>query len=191
MDLSEARPCERVCVECNRPKHFSKFRSFRSKDLKRIDFSAICRDCEQIKRNEKKNEDRAYAIVKGRAARRAGEAGMSTQFFMVNMNWQCLVEQIRPLLEPNSKCVCCSCGHGFRGERDIHFDHIEKPRAPDDWERHHARNIRILCASCNQSKGDKAFQKWLEDMEQTRLSNELHRAPVDVFADDKQLDLFA
>jgi hypothetical protein len=139
-------------------------------------FSAKCRDCEQIERNEKKNEDRPLAIVRARAARKAAELKVPFDFIWINMNYQGLVPYFRAAL--SGEATCRSCGHAYQGERDIQTDHLEAPRSPDDWARQHARNLVLLCQSCNGTKGRKPLATWLDEQEGARISNELHRGEV-------------
>ena len=185
---TNARPCERRCVKCGLWKHFSRFRNFRQHgSLKDIGFSAKCRDCEQIERNEKKNEDRPSSIIDNRAAVWARKLGVTKEFMLVNMNWNALKPVLRAMMSDEG--LCLSCGHGFEGDRDIQIEHREPPRDNQDWARHHARNIGIFCQSCNGTKGNKPYAPWLDEQEEARISNERHRAgdPQIQFS----LDLFA
>jgi len=59
-------------------------------------------------------------------------------------------------------------------ELDIQIDHILPSRHPRDWERLHARNLWMACVSCNNSKGAKPFDVWLDEQEEARLSNLNH-----------------
>jgi hypothetical protein len=194
----EPRPCERRCERCGNWKHHSRFAQFRNSTVSKNYFHKLCRDCEQIERNEKKNADRPLAIIKGRAATAAHDAGASTDFFMVQMNYRGLIEDFRIRLEDNA--VCCGCGHGFMNERDIQIDHILPPRHAQDWARLHTRNLRLFCASCNRAKGKKSFSQWLDDQELARLSNlaskdsptqEAFRGTERYSSGDTQLGLFS
>lgn len=177
---SEPRPCERRCPKCNLWKHHSRFRSRKRRratsiGVAVIHFDPICKDCQQIERNERKNEDRPLAIMDGRAGSHARILGVPKSFLWVNMNWSSLVPEMRALMTDEGRCR--SCGHPFIGERDIHIEHREPPRAPDDWARQHARNLGIFCQSCNGTKGHKPYAVWLDEQEEARISNEHHRDP--------------
>lgn len=177
------RPCDRVCQRCGEWKHFSRFRSWRRHDIvstAQPQFDSVCRDCRQIERNERKNANRPLAIVEGRAAPRARAAGVPLRFFMREMNWRSLVAPVRAAINDPDSC-CTSCGHRHLNERDVELDHVLPPRGPQDWARQHARNIRIVCASCNRTKGRKDYTVWLDEQEGARISNERHmgiRAPI-------------
>jgi hypothetical protein len=176
-----ARPCERHCPKCDQWKHHSRFRSRKRRSATSIGvaihFDPICKDCQQIERNEQKNEDRPRAIIERRTADHARSLGVSKHFLWVNMNWSSLVPEMRALMTDEGRCR--SCGHRFMNERDIQIEHREPPRHPQDWARQHARNIGIFCQSCNNTKGDKAYAIWLDEQEEARLSNEHHRALTD------------
>lgn len=137
-------------------------------------FDPRCRFCQQKERNERKNEDRPTAIVRDRAATRAHKAGVSVEFFMVNMNYRALIPDLRTAL--SGEGLCHNCGEAYAGQGDVHIEHIRPPRDERDWERLHARNLRLLCGSCNRVKGRKEFDPWLEEMEAARLANEVDRA---------------
>jgi hypothetical protein len=132
-------------------------------------FSPDCKDCEQKVRNEKKNADRPRAIIEARAAAAATKAGTSREFFWNQMNYRSLVPVMRAMMTPEG--MCQNCGHDFLHERDIQIEHIEPPRFETDWTLLHARNIRLLCGSCNRTKARKSFLEWCEDQESARLSN--------------------
>jgi hypothetical protein len=147
-------------------------------------FDRECRDCQQKRRNEVKNADRALAIIESRAAEHARKAGVPKRFFMVNLNYRALVPILRAMLTDEG--ICTSCGHPFVSERDVQLEHREPPRSPQDWARRHARNIGIACQSCNVTKRDKPYAQWLDEQEGARLSNDDER----VAARPAQLDLF-
>lgn len=177
------RPCERECPKCGLWKHHSRFRSRRRRastsiDVYSIVFNRLCKDCEQIERNEGKNEDRALSIIDRRAATHARIAGVPKEFFWVNLNYAALVPQMRAMMTPEGRCL--SCGHEFLSERDIQIEHREPPRFPQDWARKHARNLGLMCASCNDGKTNKPYSIWLDEQEGARLSNEAHRAQLPV-----------
>lgn len=165
----QPRECERKCKECGMWKHHSRFRSWTRRHSTVSTFKPICKDCEQIVRNEKKNADRPLAIIKQRAAAAATKASASTEFFWVQMNYRSLVSELRGLMSPEG--LCKGCGHQFLSERDIQIEHIEPPRHPHDWANLHTRNIRLCCGSCNRTKSKKSFQTWLDEQELARLSN--------------------
>jgi hypothetical protein len=149
----------------------------------------VCRDCEQKARNEKKNADRPLAIVRQRAAAAATKAGVPFQFMWVQMNYRGLVPYMRAAMSPEGVCLCC--GHPFQNERDIQIEHIEPPRGEQDWDRLHARNLRLGCGSCNRTKGKKPFATWLDEQEGARLSNLQQPSSVTPSATAKaQLTLF-
>jgi len=131
-------------------------------------FKRNCRACEQIERNKTKNQDRALALVERRAISRACILGVSKRQLLDEMHYSDLVEDVRAKLNGG---VCPDCGHPFESEADLHFDHIEPPRTDHDWEREHISNIRLICACCNQAKGNKPFALYLKDREDTRISN--------------------
>ena len=95
---------------------------------------------------------------------------MAFVFFWVNMNYRALVPLFRAMLAPDA--LCLGCGHGFTDEKDIHVEHILPPRHAQDWPRLHARNLRLLCASCNRTKGPKETGLWLDEQDGARLTNE-------------------
>lgn len=103
---------------------------------------------------------------------------------LIRMNWNSLVPIMRAMMTKEARCV--SCGHEFDNERDIHIEHREPPRFVGDWAREAARNIGILCQSCNSTKQNLDYAKWLDDMEDARVSNEKHRGILPVVADVPQ-----
>lgn len=170
------RPCERWCPGVGDSgghwRHYSRFRTWKDNRHRSVSvqFRSLCRDCELIERNQKKNLDRPLAIIKGRAQTAAHKAGKTTEFFMVNMNYESLVPELRAMMTDEGKCK--GCGHEFVNERDIQIDHILPPRHPLDWARLHARNLRTFCQSCNGTKSDKPFDVWLDEQEDARIANE-------------------
>jgi hypothetical protein len=166
------RPCERKCAgPCGRWKHYSRFRVGKKGCNGTVapTFSAICRACEQIARNEKKNADRPRAIIESRAASAATKAGVSKHFFMWQMNYRALIPVMRALMSDEG--LCLDCGHKFVNERDIQIEHWYPPRGPQDWALLHTRNLGFACASCNGTKGAKPPLQWLDEQEDARLSN--------------------
>lgn len=178
--VAESRPCERKCRgKCQLWLHYSRFRTYRDSRVSTnsgIYFSDVCKACEQIEHNEKKNADRPLAIIESRAATRARELGCSKSDVLIKMNWSALVPIFRAMMTPEARCLVC--GHPFLNERDIQIEHHEPPRFTPDWARESARNIGIACSSCNRTKGSKSFSDWLDEQEAARLSNEEHRSTV-------------
>jgi 5-methylcytosine-specific restriction endonuclease McrA len=185
------RPCERYCSKCESWKHYSRFRSWRDSRVRSnsgICFASLCKACEQIERNERKNADRPLSLLRQRTSSRASKLGVSFDFLWINMNWRALVPVFRSMLGPEG--LCLSCGHVFVGERDVEIEHREPPRAADDWARQHARNLALSCQSCNSKKKDKPYAVWLDEEEDARLSNETHRRGTPTLALDEPLRLF-
>jgi hypothetical protein len=119
--------------------------------------------------------DRAREIIEQLAATAANKAGVSSAFFMVQMNYRALLPQLRGLLSADG--VCTSCGRKFSGEHDIRFDYVRPPRADNDWERLHVRNLHLCCTRCSRSKRNKTYEQWLDDQEAVRRwSAEVERA---------------
>jgi hypothetical protein len=173
---NDPRPCERQCAECKEWKHHSRFHNWKRSNSTVATFKPICRDCEQKARNAKKNADRPRAIIEQRAAAAATKAGVSREFMWVQMNYRGLVPYMRAAMSPEGLCLCC--GHSFVNERDIQIEHIEPPRGQEDWDRLHARNLRLTCSSCNRTKGQKPFAQWLDEQEGARrshLTDHIHR----------------
>ena len=155
-------------------------------------FNPLCKACEQIERNEEKNADRAFAIMRGRAEHKAWRLGVSKTYIWINMGWFTLVPILRALMTPEGRCQ--SCGHPFVNERDIQIEHREPPRRQGDWAREHARNLSLTCQACNGTKTGKPFAQWLDEQESARVSNDQHRQeagqPSVVTPSDAQLPLF-
>jgi hypothetical protein len=195
LNQTDHRPCERKCPDppagCGQWKHHSRFasRKISNGTVCKIYFDPICRDRQQKERNEKKNEDRPLAIIRGRAQGAASKARTTTEFFWVQMNYRALVAPFRALMSEEG--LCQGCGHRFVNERDIQIDHCCPPRHAHDWARLHARNLRFSCGSCNNTKATKDFADWLDEQESARLSN-LEPEERASFADDDnpQLALF-
>lgn len=167
--MSDPRPCERQCAQCNEYKHYSRFKLKTAGNASVSRFNSVCRDCEQRVRNEKKNADRPRAIIEQRAAAAAAKAGVSRQFFWVQMNYRALVPIMRALMSDEG--LCLDCGHKFVNERDIQIEHWYCPRSLQDWALLHTRNIGFTCGSCNRTKGVKPPLQWLDEQEGARLSN--------------------
>lgn len=156
------------CPGCNQWKHHTRFRKERQNRHGTVPtFRRLCRACEQHERTEIKNEDRARALIEGRAAHRARKSGVTKDFVMVELNYESLVSPMRAAMDDG---LCTNCGHPFLNERDIQLEHRAPPRAPSDWARLHARNVGLVCGSCNNSKGTKPYENWLDEQESVRLS---------------------
>lgn len=158
-----------LCVACNLWLHPSRFRSSKREVGHGTvsHFKARCRACEQSERTDKKNEDRAQALVRQRAQVRAQAAGVPVEFFMDDLNWMALVPLLQTYLDG---APCRNCGHAMLHERDIQLEHAQPARTPFDFARHHARNINVLCGSCNNGKTDKDYAVWLDEQEDVRRS---------------------
>lgn len=100
------------------------------------------------------------------------------------MNYRALVPIMRAMMTPEG--LCLNCGHDFVNERDIQIEHLEAPRSKQDWARLHARNLRLLCGSCNRTKSDKPYPVWLDEQESARKSN----AAEPTVEPPEQADLF-
>lgn len=188
--MADPRPCERLCPRCEQWKHHSRFRSNRphGHGSVSITFKSMCRDCEQIERNERKNADRPKALLRNRASAYASRLGVSTEFIWTQMNWRALVPELRAFMSPEG--LCLSCGHAFVNERDIQIEHREPPRSSNDWARQHARNISLTCQACNGTKGNKPYALWLDEQEQARLANEHDRGHRSMSMASEQMGLF-
>jgi hypothetical protein len=180
LDQLSIRPCERYCPKCEQWKHHSRFRSWRDSRGRStsVQFARLCRDCEQIVKNERQNADRPLALMRRRTNSYARRLGVTSEFLWINMNWRALVPVLRAMMSDEGRCL--SCGHAFVNERDVQVEHREPPRGVDDWARQHARNIGLACQSCNGTKGDRPYADWLDEQEAARLANESHRAAVAV-----------
>lgn len=195
-----SRPCERWCPGAKGEGHWRHFDRFRKRKV--IDthgtvcirFNKYCKQCEQILRVERKNEDRPLSIIHKRAEVRASKLGVSVDFIWRNMNYQSLVAKYRGALLPDA--LCSNCGHPYESERDIQIEHREPPRFQGDWAREHARNLEFYCGNCNPTKHDKPYSPWLDEQEETRLVNEQQRAeglggrPTDEMPGQQRLALF-
>lgn len=189
--MNDPRPCERHCPGCNEWKHHSRFRSRKRRTPHGTvwEFNPTCKACEQKERNERKNEDRPLAIMRRRAQDRSRRSGVSFDFIWIQMNYQALVPIYRVLCSPEARCL--SCGHPFDNERDIQIEHIDPPRHAQDWARLHARNLHFLCGSCNRTKTNRDHNLWLDDSEDTRLSNASYREiPAEMPPTSSQPTLF-
>jgi 5-methylcytosine-specific restriction endonuclease McrA len=127
-----------------------------------------CRLCQQTKRVRAKHDDPVLALLLRRAGDVARRAGIKRQFVLEDLNYWSLLPFLRAALSADG--LCPNCGHEFNEERDVQFDHVEPPRHRQDFARLHARNVTILCGSCNNTKAAKAYADWLDDQEEARLS---------------------
>jgi hypothetical protein len=151
----------------------------------------VCKACEQIERNQKKNRDRPRAIIESRAKTAARRAGVPFEFFWINLNYQSMVPKFAAMMTPEALCI--SCGEEFLNERDIQIEHREPPRFQKDWANLHARNTDLICGSCNSGKGKKPYQQWLDDEETKRLSNESAKGIISFKCEEiveHQIDMF-
>lgn len=171
----ETRAGQLRCRTCGLWLHHSRFRS--TQDNRRNShgtvtvFRAECRTCEQTRRTDEKNLDRASALVESRAAQRARYLGVTLEFMLEDMNWKSLIPIVRAALE-YPDFLCPNCGHPPLHERDTQIEHRAPPRPGQrpDFAREHARNIAISCGSCNNTKNNKDYEPHLDAMEDARLS---------------------
>lgn len=66
-------------------------------------FDPICKDCQQKERNERKNDDRAQAVIEARAGDWAHKTGTTKAFFLVNMNWRALIPVFRAMISDEGR----------------------------------------------------------------------------------------
>lgn len=165
----EVRNGQLFCPRCDRWLHPSRFRVKEKGHGTVPRFELKCRACEQSERTDRKNQDRADALVRQRAQIRAQAADVPLEFFMDDLNWTALVPIIDVYLN-DERAICLNCGHRPINERDTQLEHRAAPRSPRDFARHHARNIAVLCGSCNAGKHDKGYTDWLDQQEDARLS---------------------
>lgn len=83
------------CPACERWLHPSRFSPDKSRNGTVTTFRSRCKACAQSDRTDKKNADRAAALVKQRAQVRAHAAGVPLEFFMDDLNWKSLVPLVR------------------------------------------------------------------------------------------------
>ena len=159
------------CPKCNLWKHPNQFaRRKRQTPIGSVwEFNPLCRLCEQTERTNKKNIDRAKACLESRAANLATKLEVSRPFVLNDLNYRALVPVFRALMN-DPEAVCQNCAHPFRNERDMQLDHRAPPRHRKDWARYHARNVQVVCQSCNGTKHKKDYEKWLDDEESNRNS---------------------
>ena len=132
-----------------------------------------CRFHKESKRHEDKHADLAWHILKSRAGNLARRTGTTLHFVLHDPRGPCWI-RLLPLLKAflaqhaDEDANCTSCGKRFSREtRDVQLDHIHPPRelpnGEPDWARHCARNIRILCGSCNNGKSQKPDDVWIDE----------------------------
>jgi len=166
----ETRNGQLWCSGCDQWLHPSRFRPSEKGHGSVARFHSQCRACEQSNRTDRKNEDRALAIIRSRASNIARRAHVPLEFVMNDLNYRSLVVPLRAVLDHPEDAVCGNCGHGYINERDCQLDHREPPRHDQDFARLHATNVTLVCASCNTSKGNREYSVWLDEQEQTRRS---------------------
>lgn len=103
----------------------------------------------------------ALSIVTDWARAGARKAGVTTEFFMVEMNYQALTALLRELMDP--RAICLDCGRRFVNELDIQIDYIHRPAHAQDWARLHAENVRLVCGACVRARGGMPFEAWLDE----------------------------
>lgn len=188
----EVRNGQLYCPRCERWLHPSRFRPDKTRESRHgtvATFHTKCRACEQSERTDRKNENRAAVLVRQRAQVRAQAAGVPLEFFMDDLNWSALIPIVDLYLN-DDRAICLNCGHRPLNERDTQLEHRAAPRSLRDFARHHARNIAVLCGSCNAGKHDKGYADWLDEQEDARLSVAAfygHASDVPVRAPDNLL----
>lgn len=130
-----------------------------------------CRLHQMSDRHRRKAANPALYILTSRADTLARKAGTTRNFILYDSrgpSWIRLLPLLDAFLKEHADCV--SCGHKFDADRDTQLDHIHPPRSIDDWARHCARNIRILCGTCNGSKQRKADDVWVDEQYRRQLA---------------------
>jgi hypothetical protein len=136
-------------------------------------YNPSCRFHEETERHQAKAENLALHILHSRADSLARATGTTRNFILNDPRgplWIDLLPQLNAFLEKHARCV--NCHRTFDGTPDIQFDHIHPPRRRDDgvdWHRHCARNIRILCGSCNNGKRQKDDALWIDEQYEWQL----------------------
>jgi 5-methylcytosine-specific restriction endonuclease McrA len=140
-------------------------------------YRSRCKLCEQTDSVDAQRMDpltRARDIVAGRAGRLARDlrtAGLDIGVHQIRcadpkgcdkcrgqqLNWDLLTPLIAAFLEER----CYSCAEGFGGRHDVQLDHIHAWKIITDLPLHHARNLRILCGSCNNAKKSIDDEAWV------------------------------
>src|SRR5262245_16817535 len=125
MMSKKPRPCEKQCKgPCGRWLHCSRFPSRKRKrpdGTVWLHFDPVCKACQQIERNEKKNLDRPKAIIEQRARAAGRRLGKSFDFMWINMGYRSLVPIYRAMMSAEGECN--NCGHPFLNEREIQIEH--------------------------------------------------------------------
>lgn len=136
------------------------------------EFDTSCRYHQETKRHQQKAENLALYVLNLRADTLAGKTETTRHFIKDDPRGPCW-SRLLPLLEAFLKqhAGCVSCGRQFDAVRDTQLDHIHAPRSNDDWARHHARNIRILCGSCNNGKRQKDDVAWIDEQYRWQLKD--------------------
>jgi hypothetical protein len=136
------------------------------------EFDTSCRFHQETKRHQDKSENLALHILTRRADDLARKTHTSRQWILHDKRGPCWI-RLLPLLDAflRQHAGCLNCGRPFEGTRDVQFDHIHPPRFPDDWARHHARNIRILCGSSNNGKRQKDDDVWIDEQYRWQLKD--------------------
>lgn len=134
------------------------------------EYDPECKLCQQTQRVETKHEDEAKALLLRRVDGIASKHHLKRAFILEDLNYWSLLPQVRAML--SAEGICPNCGHEFDAERDVQLDHREPPRPElrPDLARLHARNVAVLCGSCNNAKGCKRYAMWLDEEEEARLS---------------------
>jgi hypothetical protein len=133
-----------------------------------------CKLHQETQRHEVKHDDLPMHVLLSRADSLARRTGTTREFILHDPRGPCwirLLPMLRAFLAAEN---CVSCGKPFEAEtRDVQFDHIhptrDMPNGEIDWARHCARNIRILDGSCNNSKGRRADEEWIDQQYRYQL----------------------
>jgi len=147
------------------------------------EIDSSCKFHQETQRHTEKHADLAWHILKCRADSLARRTRTTREFILRDTRgptWIRLLPLIRAfLVEHGEECsddtvVCLSCGRPFGGvTSNVQLDHIHAPRdLPDgqvDWARHCARNIRILCGSCNNGKRRQQDDAWVDEQYRWQL----------------------
>jgi hypothetical protein len=135
-------------------------------------FDASCKYHQETKRHQEKAENLALYVLRLRADTLARMTGTTRHWILYDKRGPCWF-RLLPLLEAFLKqhAGCVNCGRSFDGARDTQLDHIHAPRSADDWARHHARNIRILCGTSNNGKRQKDDAFWVDEQYRWQLKD--------------------
>jgi len=152
------------------------------------EYDPECKLCQQTNRVKIKHDDPAKALLIRRADHIARDNGFTRQFVLEDLNYWSKLPELRGMLTHEG--LCPNCGHEYDGERDVQLDHREPPRYRGDLARLHARNVAILCGSCNNTKRSMDYADWLDDQEQARLSaNAAAAAEPEILEHEVQLTI--